>query len=45
MRWKQIVGGGVSWWYLIDANGKILDAKHERDLFAEASNDDQRFEA
>jgi hypothetical protein len=33
MRWIQLLGGGQSWWYLIDQDGKIIKAMHERDLF------------
>jgi hypothetical protein len=32
MRWAQLLGGGTSWWYLVDETGKIHLAKHSRDM-------------
>lgn len=32
MRWIQLLGGGTSWWYLVDEKGKIIKDCHERDM-------------
>jgi len=32
LQWVRMLGGGPSWWYLVDEAYKVYAACHERDM-------------